>query len=124
MRNLFATIYFLLSMFGCAFGGTTIVKRSTVDGIDQIYSRIRTQYDVTRFECIASASGECHYTLFPGPCASATGDCPQAERFTMPAGESREVVGMPAFSACVTKDAAMLSRDCRPAPAAAGAQKR
>ena len=119
MRNLYAAVYFLLQLFGCAFGGTTLVERSTIGGIDQIHSRIRIQSDITRFECVASASGECHYTLFPRPCASATGDCAQVERFAMPAGASREVVGMPEFSACVTQSDTALAPDCNPARAQA-----
>ncbi|QNP40068.1 hypothetical protein [Lysobacter solisilvae (ex Woo and Kim 2020)] len=116
MRNLIAAVYFLLSMFGWDIGGTTIVHRSAVDGIEQIHSRIRTASVVTRFECLASASGECHYTLFPRPCASAANNCQPlpAERITMAAGATREVVGLADFSACVAQDDTALSADCKP----------
>ena len=41
MRNLIATMYFLLSLFGCDGGGTTLVTRASVDGEDVIYSKTR-----------------------------------------------------------------------------------
>ena len=116
MRNLIAALYFLLAMFGWDIGGTIIVNRSSIDGVDQIHSRIRVREAVTRFECIASASGECHYTLFPSKCASAEGNCDAlpAEHFAMAAGATREVVGMPDFHPCVTQDNTALARDCKP----------
>ncbi len=113
MRNLIAAVYFLLAAFGWDIGGTTIVSRSTSGGIDQVYSRIRIKEAVTRFECVASTSGACHYTLFPR-CASATDNCDErpAERFTVAAGARREVVGLPVFSACVAQDDATVGKDC------------
>ena len=120
MRNLIAAIYFLLALFGCESGGTTIVTRSVIDGVDIIHARTQIKAGIARFECLASASGQCHYTLFPSKCASTDGSCMKKpiDRFTMRAGESREVVGLPRFSACVTKDDASMTPDCGPAYAA------
>lgn len=115
MHNLIAAVYFLLALFGCDGGGTTIVTRSMVDGVDAIHSRIRITAGIARFECVASASGECHYTLFRRECASARSNCMPAERFAMAAGARREVVGMPPFDACVARDDIALGEDCRPA---------
>lgn len=115
MNNFIAAIYFLLAMFGYDAGSTTVITRASVDGADVIYSRTRIMAGIARFECITSASGKCHYTLFPRLCASATGDCtPPPERFTMAAGATREVVGMPPFDACVSRDAIALAPDCKP----------
>jgi hypothetical protein len=116
MQNLIAAIYFLLALVGYDGGGTTVVTRSVMDGIDVIHSRTRIKAGIARFECITSASGECHYTLFPRQCASATGHCTTrpAERFTMTVGTTREVVGMPPFNACVARDDTALAPDCRP----------
>jgi hypothetical protein len=116
MHNLIAAIYFLLALFGYDGGGTTVITRSSIDGADVIYSRTRTMVGIARFECIASASGECHYTLFRRQCASATGVCSSqpAERFTVATGTKREVVGMPPFDACVTNDDTALAPDCKP----------
>ena len=115
MRNLIAAIYFVLSLFGCEGGGTTTVTRSIVDGAEVMHSKVRVLADVARFECIASASGECHYTLFPRKCASADGDCAKRpiDRFTLPRGDRREVVGLPTFDACVAQDDVARDPDCR-----------
>ena len=114
MRNLIAAIYFVLAMFGCDGGGTTIVTHSIVDGAEVIHSKTRVLADVARFECISSATGECHYTLFPRKCASADRDCTKRpiDRFTLPRGDRREVVGLPKFDACVAQDDAARTRDC------------
>lgn len=114
MRNLIAAMYFLLALFGCEIGGTTTVTRSIVDGMDIIHSKTRIQGGIARFECLASASGECHYTLFPDQCASANGDCTKRpiDRFALPKGERREIVGLPAFDACVTPDDTERQADC------------
>lgn len=115
MNNFIAAMYFLLALFGYDGGGTTVITRSSIDGADVIYSRTRIKAGIARFECIASASGECHYTLFPRQCAAATGGCATpTERFTMAAGATREVVGMPPFDACVARDDTALAQDCKP----------
>jgi hypothetical protein len=113
MRNLIAAVYFLLALFGYEGGGTTTVTRSVVDGIDMVHATTRVKAGIARFECIASASGECHYTLYPNRCASDAhcADRP-IERFTLPAGETREVVGLPGFNPCVTQDDVAMKQDC------------
>lgn len=114
MRNLIAALYFLLALFGCEVGGTTTVTRSIVGGIDVIHSKTRVVAGVARFECLASTTGECHYTLFPRKCASADRDCAKRpiDRFTLPKGARREVVGLPNFDACVAQDDLARTRDC------------
>ena len=114
MHNLLAAIYFLLALFGYDGGGTTVITRSSIDGTDVIYSRTRIKAGIARFECIASASGACHYTLFPRRCASMQGNCGDRpmDRLTIPAGSKREVVGLPEFDACVTQDDAATQREC------------
>ncbi|GAB3358169.1 hypothetical protein [Lysobacter tyrosinilyticus] len=114
MHTLIAAIYFLLALFGFASSGTTLITRSTVDGADAIYSRTRFEAGVAHFECIASASGACHYTLFPRRCASLDGNCGDRpmDRLTIPAGSQREVIGLREFDACVAEDDAARRRDC------------
>jgi hypothetical protein len=116
MRNLIAAVYFLLALFGCESGGTTVVSHSVVNGVDIIHARTRIKAGIARFECLASASGECHYTLFPSQCASTGDDCARKpiDRFAMRAGESREIVGLPRFEPCVAQDDASMNSDCRP----------
>ncbi|MFC5576510.1 hypothetical protein ACFPOA_00610 [Lysobacter niabensis] len=121
MRNLIAAIYFLLAMFGYDSVGTATVTHSIVDGVDVIHSKTRVMAGIARFECISSATGECHYTLFPSKCASGDRDCTTPiDRFTLPKGARREVVGLPKFDACVAQDDSTMQRECLPARPAAG----
>ena len=129
MRNLIATVYFLLSLVGCQ-GGTTFATQASVDGQDVIYSKTRVQAGIVRFECVRSASGQCHYTLFPRECTAdpAPAARPPActslpvERFTVAAGDHREVVGMQAaFDLCVRHDTRAVTADCREAKVAQAA---
>src|SRR5688572_20051224 len=102
MRNLIATLYFLLSLLGCDGGGTTYAARSTIDGRDMVYGKASVRAGIVRFECVRSASGACHYTVFPRECtadpapASPPRACASlpAERFAVAAGSRRDVVGM------------------------------
>ena len=116
MQSIITTIYFLLTLFGFEGNGTTVITRSTNNGADVIYSRTHIQSGVARFECIASASGKCHYTVFPRKCASLDGNCggQPLDRLTVPAGSTLEVAGLPAFDACVSQSNATTERDCSP----------
>jgi hypothetical protein len=88
-----------------------MITRSVSNGVDLIHASTRIKAGVARFECLASVSGECHYTLLPDKCASTDAPCMERpiDRFTMKAGESREVVGLPRFSACVSQDGSVGS---------------
>lgn len=130
MRNLIATLYFLLSLLGCDGGGTTLASRATVDGEDVVYGKARIQAGIVEFECVRSASGECHYTVFarecradPAPASPPRACAPlPAEHFTLKAGTRREVVGMStAFDLCVSHDARKLTADCKSADVARAA---
>jgi hypothetical protein len=120
MSNLIAAVYFLLSLVGIQGMGTTITTRPMAHGVEQMHSRIHVLASVARFECLSSASGTCHYTLFPRACGPRSGACarPAFDRFTMPAGTRREMVGLPDFSPCVAPDDAPMGADCRTPPAA------
>ncbi|HEY0662274.1 MAG TPA: hypothetical protein VGD21_13250 [Lysobacter sp.] len=120
MRFLIASVYFLLSLFGCDAGGTTLVTRASVDGTDTLYSETRIQGVTARFECIRSASGQCHYTLFSRECASGptqdASECapPATKQFALAAGDRRELVELSPFDLCVSHKAEALAADCKP----------
>lgn len=118
MRNLIALVYFLFALLGCDTGGTSLVTRASIDGHDTLHARTRVQTGIGRFECIASDSGRCHYALYAHECPADQPDCRAEpfERFSMAAGASREIVGLPArFALCVTQNAA-ATPDCKPLP--------
>ena len=111
----------LLALFGVDLGGTTFSHRSTVDGVDTLYSIATVESGIAHFECLASASGRCVYTVFPATCAgrrsfagTRVGRC-EAEpprQFVLPSGGEREIAGLTVESLCVRGDEAMLSPDC------------
>jgi hypothetical protein len=123
MRSLIAAVYYVLALFGCNGTGSTIVTHASINGVDTLYSKTRIQGDITRFECIRSASGRCHYTLFSRACASpsaaATGNTNKCapdqpiEQFALAAGDRREVIGLSAFDQCVRNDAEPVTPDCK-----------
>jgi hypothetical protein len=110
METLIAVLCFVLSLAGYDPGATHFIERSTRDGVDLLDSRIDVRPGIARFRCVRSASGACHYTLFPRDCrgrgTSSTGadvDC-QAHplrRFAVIAGDEREFSGLPRFQPCV-----------------------
>lgn len=140
MNKLIAVCYFVLSLYGCDVGGSTVVHRAQTDGSDILYSKVVAQPGVTRFECVRSASGRCYYTVFPRDCASAPGSaarstsgsatesatkstskrigrCPAApvERFAIASGDRRQIPGLPSFHLCVSAEDAVPGPDCTPA---------
>lgn len=129
MNKLLALCYFVLSLYGCDVGGSTFVTRSHADGVDTLYSRVVAQSGVARFECLRSASGRCHYTVFAPACASppaATGRrdgrcrSTPVERFAIAQGDSRQIAGLLRFRPCVSTQANAPGPDCElPAPIAA-----
>ena len=86
MPKFAALLQFLLALGGCAMGGTTYTHRISQDGHDVLASEARLQDGVARFDCDASDSGWCHYTLYADACEAGSG-CTQARR---PIGEVSE----------------------------------
>lgn len=111
MNKLIAIVSFALSLYGCDFGGNTYVHRSrAADGSDVLHSRVVARPGLARFECVGSASGECHYTLYAPDCTPASaGAAPDpaaclahpVQRFALARGESRQVAAPSRFRMCV-----------------------
>ena len=115
-----ALLYFVLALYGCDVGGSTFEHRGTVDGTDTLYSKAQTQSGVARFECVASTSGRCHYTVFAQGCAASSQDTRRdrcqsepVERFALATGASRQIVGLPDFVLCVSAETATPGSDCK-----------
>ena len=105
MDKLLALFAFVLSLYGCDTATRTVVQREREDGADRLYSRTVVEAGVARFECRASASGQCHYALYAGRCADARDasacDTRTAARFALAVGESRQLTGVRTFRLCV-----------------------
>ena len=118
--KLMALFYFVLSLFGVDVGGSTFVHRSSADGADLLYSTATAQAGVARFECVRSASGQCHYTVYPSDCApgpAATRNHDEClsepvERFVLADGASRQIAGLHDFRLCVSADSGQPVADC------------
>lgn len=122
MNKLIALCYFVLSLYGCDVGSSTSVYRAQADGADVLYSKVVTQAGIARFDCVRSASGKCHYSVFSRDCASVpdSGQAPPArcvtkpiERFAIADGDSRMIPGLQTFSVCVSAEDATKGADCR-----------
>jgi hypothetical protein len=123
MNTFLAIVYFLLSLVGLDVGTSTFVDRSSRDGATTLESRAQVTSGVARFECVRSASGQCHYTVFPRGCATArrlpawpATRCPDkaVERFAVASGASHEVAGLTGFGLCVSSRDEPLDPECAP----------
>lgn len=103
MRNVLALLYYLLAVVGCS-GGQVTDMHSEADGRDIVHGRIEWRAGVARFECLASATGECRFGVFDPVCVDPAAGCDKPpERFVLAQGASREIVGLPkGFRPCVS----------------------
>lgn len=111
-RLLFSPL--LLILAACNLGGTSYSNRLGIDGHDTLHSRAHASDGMARFECKASDSGRCHYTLYPEACAGKA-DCQLAplQRFSVARGQTREIAGVQDFRVCVGIDATPIRADCQ-----------
>lgn len=128
MNKLIAIVSFALSLYGCDVGGSTYVHRSSADGNDVLYSKVVAKPGFTRFECLASASGQCHYTLYAGDCpppsTQGSSNTPppahgcqpkRAKHFALASGDSRRMPTLSRFRMCVSTDSKAAIPGCDPA---------
>ena len=95
-RAAFATALVLASLGGCAIHVTT-----TGDGAS---SKLERSGGSSKFQCIASPSGQCNYALYTSRCSTVEGEgrkpattCTHQviEQFALASGQSREVGNLP-----------------------------
>lgn len=121
MDFLTTVLQLLLALFGVDLGEATFSHRTSANGVDTLYSVATIESGIAHFECLASASGRCVYTVFPESCAGTAsfagarvGRCAAGppRSFALPAGGEREIDGLKVWSLCVRDDDAVLSPDC------------
>ena len=108
---------FVANLFGCDHVHRSITEHIRSNGTDQLYSKVEITADSARFECLASQSGTCHYTLFAHAC-SHTGPCDASpiERFDVAAGAHLNMARLPKdVQPCVSQDAAPVTAHCKAA---------
>jgi hypothetical protein len=117
MNKLTALLQFVLALFGLDLGERTLVHHVDA-GATQLHSRTLVEAGVARFECLRSASGECHYVVYPRDCATPAavphrcGSRP-LEQFTIASGDTRQIVGLSGFRLCVGPDRDPAHADCQ-----------
>ena len=123
MHYLIAAIYFLFALLGWdGFGAHTIATHTFEHGTEVLYSEARITPVLASFACIDSASGRCHYRLFPSECThrkpgalSVTCAALAAREFEVASGESTALTGMPdAFQFCVSQHDLPPNESCSP----------
>lgn len=118
MNKLTALLQFVLALFGLDMGAQTLVHHIDT-GTAQLYSRTLVEAGVTRFECLRSGSGQCHYVVYPGDCSAAVAvprrcESSPLERFTVASGDTRQVIGLSGSRLCVGPDRDPAHADCQP----------
>ena len=105
----------LMILSACGMDGTSYSNRIADNGHDVLYSKAQAKDGIARFECKASDSGVCHYTLYPDGCAGKA-DCKLAplQRFSVARGQARQVAGLRDFRVCVATSDAAVRADCEP----------
>ncbi|MDQ3510194.1 MAG: hypothetical protein M3414_00605 [Pseudomonadota bacterium] len=114
MNKLIALCYFLLSLYGCDIGGSTLIHHTQTDGATALHSKVIERPGLARLECVQSASGQCHYTLFPRRCADRGVNCQAApvKHFVLADGGSLQVVNLQRVDVCVSAEAEIFDPDC------------
>lgn len=119
---------FLISLFSfvCALlgfdpqPGTSTVAVLSQDGIKVNSTKVRLAEGKAKFECLQSASGQCHYVVYLSDCAAPAADpagtpCTTTviDRFTLVAGKDRESDGVPAGArVCASHDGVPVVPHC------------
>ncbi len=107
MRTLLAIIYCFLNLAGCTDAqNRSIVATAQENGKVVLDSFTDVRMGRAWFECKASQSGRCYYTVFHGDA--------QVRAFSLPVTEALRLDNLPAgFSQCVAVSAGKVSSDCR-----------
>ena len=114
MSKLIALLQFLLALAGVDVGGSDYSNRINNGSHDVLHGRTHVQSGVARFDCIASDSGWCHYTLYPDACFGTGCTSAPMQRFSIALGQSRQIAGLTGFHPCVATTTIPLDPRCRP----------
>ena len=116
LYRLVALLAFVAALFGCGGHDRSIVHRVTQNGVDLLDSRVEIDADRARFDCRASQSGHCRYTVFARACA-ARDRCDESplRQLSVPTGTHRDLTGLPAgMAVCARTDDTPVDARCRP----------
>lgn len=103
MDVLFAVLAFLASLLGFEGDRDTVVQRIAAPASQVLWSRTTVQAGWTRFECLRSGTGHCHYLVLPRTCPG-NAAC-TARRYDVAVGTTRQVAAQHGARICVSIDA-------------------
>ncbi|MBD8900331.1 hypothetical protein [Rhodanobacter sp. DHG33] len=110
---MYKLIAIILLLAGCAPGERTIVVRSVEDGRTTFDSRVTIDLLSARFDCRASATGECHYALFAQDCTGTHCDAPPLRQFAVSAGDGQTFDDLPhGVQVCMQREAGPMTAAC------------
>lgn len=114
MTKLIALCYFVLSLYGCDIGGSTLIHRTQSDGATALHSKVVERPGLAQLECVQSSTGQCHYTLFPRRCANDPAGCQAApvRHVVVADGGNLQVINLQRVDVCVSAEAGMPDPDC------------
>jgi len=107
MRTLLAIIYCFLNLAGCTDAqNRSIVATAQENGKVTLDSLTDVRMGRAWFECKASQSGRCYYTVFSGDA--------QVRVFSLSVAEALRLDNLPGgFGQCVSAKAGTVSADCK-----------
>jgi hypothetical protein len=116
LYRLVALLAFVASVLGCDHPHRTISQRTTANGVDQLDSEVEITTGHTRFDCHASRTGACHYTVFAHPCDEHDRcDATPLRQLSVQAGTQQDLTGLPAaMQVCASADATPVDARCHP----------
>lgn len=113
MRLITATLTFVLTLSSCEQALTiSSVTREYADNGYRLYSEAQVRKGVGKFNCVASASGQCHYAVYERDCAADGCDLVSPRVFTVAVGNKLERSGMPDHPQVCVDAARTPAADC------------
>ena len=123
MSKTLASSLFLLVLFvlcACKPQGTVHIHLVGNAGGYTLHSKAQVLDGVARFECRASSSGQCHFTLYSKGCDDSACTLAPLRRFALARGRTLQLDGVDDFRLCVSTDAMPQDPGCEPAASGAG----
>lgn len=118
MDRMLALAAFVLSLLGCEPQRSVFESRAIGDGRDLLHARASIESGVARFDCLASTTGLCYWTVHPAGCTGDSGTvvapCAAAasRRFALAVDDSRHLPGVASARVCVADRAGAASPAC------------
>ena len=119
MERMLALAAFVLSLLGCGPQRSVFESRAVDGGRELLHARASIESGVARFECFASATGLCYWTVFPAGCGGGSGDpaptpCTVhgSRRFALAVDGSRRIAGLATARVCIADRAGAAAPAC------------